>query len=73
MAEEGAGPDGAGVAVNGGGGTGAARNPGDQARPGSAQTGTVPCRDCGGTGLKDTRPCPTCGGSGQVVQIVGDA
>lgn len=67
MAEEGSGPDGAGPA------SGATRNPGDQARPGAPQTGEVPCRDCGGTGLKDDRPCPTCGGTGRVVQIVGDA
>jgi len=67
--EEGSGPDGEGVAQGGP----PRRNPGDQAAPGSSQTGMVSCRDCHGTGLLEDRPCPTCGGTGRVVQIVGDA
>jgi hypothetical protein len=55
------------------GGAPAARQPGDEARPGSAQTAENLCRDCGGTGLRDGAPCPACGGSGRVVGIVGDA
>jgi hypothetical protein len=49
------------------------RAPGDQAAPGSGQTGMVPCPDCHGNGQRAGQPCPTCAGSGQVVQIVGDA
>jgi DnaJ-class molecular chaperone len=71
MPEEGAGADGSGVAT--GAGEGAIRNPGDQSVPGAPQTGMVTCRDCQGTGLKESNPCPACGGGGEVVQIVGDA
>ena len=48
-------------------------NPGDEAPPGSPQTGTVPCPECHGSGRLEEKPCPNCGGTGQVVQIVGDA
>lgn len=48
-------------------------NPGDQAAPGTPQTGEVPCPDCHGSGRAEGRPCRNCGGSGRVVQIVGDA
>ena len=51
----------------------APRAPGDQAAPGSAQTGMVPCPACQGSGKWGETACPNCGGSGQVVQIVGDA
>jgi DnaJ-class molecular chaperone len=66
--QEDSGQDGAGAAA-----PGDRRNPGDQARPGSPQTGTVPCPDCGGSGKREDRACTNCGGTGQVVQIVGDA
>ena len=49
------------------------RNPGDEAAPGTPQTGEAICPECGGTGSAQNRECPNCGGSGQVVQIVGDA
>ncbi|TCZ65364.1 hypothetical protein [Roseicella aquatilis] len=52
---------------------GTPRAPGDQAPPGSPQTGMVPCPACHGSGQREGTPCPNCGGSGQVVQIVGDA
>lgn len=55
------------------GGTAPPRAPGDEAPPGSAQTGMVPCPDCKGSGQRAGQPCPSCEGSGQVVQIVGDA
>ncbi len=50
----------------------APRAPGDQAAPGSAQTGMVPCPACEGCGNRCVTACTNCGGSGQVVQIVGD-
>jgi DnaJ-class molecular chaperone len=66
--EEDSGADGAGPAA-----PTDRRNPGDQARPGSKQTGMVPCPECHGSGKQANRPCPNCGGTGEVVQIVGDA
>ncbi|MDB6124436.1 MAG: Chaperone protein DnaJ [Pedosphaera sp.] len=29
---------------------------------------TVPCENCGGTGVKNRHPCPVCGGTGQVAK-----
>ncbi|WP_019142302.1 hypothetical protein [Noviherbaspirillum massiliense] len=50
------------------------RNPGDEAAPGSEQTGEITCPECNGSGrLADQKPCPNCGGTGLVVKIVGDA
>ncbi len=49
------------------------RNPGDEARPGSPQTGEQICPDCQGSGQREQRPCEICGGTGRVVRIVGDA
>jgi DnaJ-class molecular chaperone len=49
------------------------RNPGDEARPGSPQTGEQICPDCRGSGRRGRKPCETCGGTGRVVRIVGDA
>ena len=66
--QEDSGQDGAGAAA-----PGSRRNPGDQARPGSPQTGMVPCPDCHGSGKRGDGACPACNGTGQVVQIVGDA
>ena len=48
-------------------------NPGDEARPGSPQTGEDICPDCNGTGFLKGQPCPNCGGTGRVTKIVGDA
>lgn len=49
------------------------RNPGDEAPPGSPQTGEAICPECGGSGKKADQACPNCGGTGRIVQIVGDA
>lgn len=50
------------------------RNPGDEAVPGSFQTGEMTCPECHGSGRKEGQDsCPNCGGTGKVVQIVGDA
>lgn len=50
------------------------RNPGDEAMPGSFQTGEETCPECHGRGKKeDQTPCANCGGTGMVVRIVGDA
>lgn len=49
------------------------RMPGDEASPGSAQTGDQICARCGGSGRIEAAPCPDCDGSGRIVQIVGDA
>jgi RecJ-like exonuclease len=49
-------------------------NPGDQAPPGSPQTGEAPCRECKGKGtLADGKRCDNCGGTGKVIELVGDA
>jgi len=48
-------------------------NPGDEAAPGTEQTGKLPCEVCQGTGKVNNKPCAQCGGSGEVVVIVGDA
>jgi RecJ-like exonuclease len=49
-------------------------NPGDEATPGSAQSGEAICPKCGGTGkLAGSKECDNCGGTGIVVQLVGDA
>jgi DnaJ-class molecular chaperone len=50
------------------------RNPGDEAAPGSPQTGEDICPVCGGSGRKEDRTlCVNCGGTGRIVKIVGDA
>jgi DnaJ-class molecular chaperone with C-terminal Zn finger domain len=49
------------------------RNPGDEASPGSPQTGEHLCPDCGGSGRLQGEPCRTCGGTGRIIAIVGDA
>jgi DnaJ-class molecular chaperone len=50
------------------------RSPGDEAAPGTAQTGEDICPECNGSGKKtDQAKCPNCGGTGRVVRIVGDA
>ena len=49
------------------------RRPGDEARPGSPQTGEAACPACHGEGRRGGAPCPECGGTGRVTVIVGDA
>lgn len=50
------------------------RNPGDEAAPGSFQTGEATCPECHGSGKKDGQKiCSNCGGTGMIVKIVGDA
>ncbi|HYD96790.1 MAG TPA: hypothetical protein VEC01_15785 [Noviherbaspirillum sp.] len=50
------------------------RNPGDEAPPGSEQTGEISCPVCHGSGQSAERtPCTHCGGTGMVVVTVGDA
>jgi DnaJ-class molecular chaperone len=49
-------------------------NPGDEAPPGSPQTGENVCRECNGKGTTaDGARCESCGGTGKVIAIVGDA
>ncbi len=50
-----------------------ARKPGDEARPGSPQTGENICRECSGSGRRNGAPCEACGGAGPVTVAVGDA
>ena len=60
--------------TTGGSGPTAPRNPGDEAAPGSPQTGEMICPQCQGSGrLQAGAACPNCGCTGRVVQIVGDA
>ena len=55
-------------------GTAADMNPGDQAPPGSTQTGENVCPKCNGKGtLAGGGRCENCGGTGKVIEIVGDA
>ena len=52
----------------------APRNPGDEASPGTEQTGENTCPVCGGSGKNAAQaPCPNCGGTGVVIVTVGDA
>ncbi|WP_199173291.1 hypothetical protein [Pollutimonas subterranea] len=48
-------------------------NPGDDAAPGTAGTGEVPCPDCNGTGDLNGVSCKNCGGTGKVIKGVGGA
>lgn len=50
------------------------RNPGDEAAPGTPQTGEAICPVCSGSCLLAGHiVCDYCGGTGRVVQNVGDA
>jgi hypothetical protein len=48
-------------------------NPGDEAAPGTPQTGENLCPRCGGSGRVQDGACTTCGGTGRVVSNIGDA
>lgn len=49
-------------------------NPGDQAPPGSPQSGERICPRCAGTGKQASgTQCEFCGGTGRVIELVGDA
>jgi RecJ-like exonuclease len=49
-------------------------NPGDQAPPGSPQSGENVCPKCNGKGkLANGESCSNCGGTGKVIELVGDA
>jgi hypothetical protein len=48
-------------------------SPGDEAAPGTPQTGEAICPRCAGSGLIHDRPCPDCQGSGTITVLVGDA
>ena len=47
--------------------------PGDEAAPGTPQTGEGLCPDCSGKGRIDGQACPSCAGTGTVIVNVGDA
>lgn len=46
---------------------------GDEAAPGTPQTGEGLCPECSGKGVVDGRACETCAGTGTVVVNIGDA
>jgi hypothetical protein len=48
-------------------------NPGDDAPPGTPDTGGNLCPRCSGRGIVDGKPCATCGGTGKVIEGVGGA
>jgi len=48
-------------------------NPGDQAPPGSPQSGERQCPRCSGSGRQGDEQCEFCGGTGMVIELVGDA
>ena len=50
-----------------------AARPGDEAAPGTPQTGEGLCPVCAGKGRIDGRPCATCAGTGTVIVNIGDA
>ena len=48
-------------------------NPGDEAPPGTPDTGENVCPTCGGTGRIDGKECLACGGTGKVIEAIGGA
>lgn len=50
-----------------------AARPGDEAAPGTPQTGEGLCPACAGKGRIGDRPCATCAGTGTVIVNIGDA
>jgi hypothetical protein len=51
----------------------APKNPGDEALPGSKQTGDQICPACQGSGRIQDSDCADCGGTGRITVLVGDA
>jgi RecJ-like exonuclease len=49
------------------------RDPGDESRPGSKQSGDQICPTCSGSGRINNAACTDCGGTGRITAIVGDA
>ena len=47
--------------------------PGDQAEPGTPDTGENLCPTCSGSGSVEGRTCETCQGTGQVTEGIGGA
>ena len=47
--------------------------PGDEAAPGTTNTGDNICPDCAGSGKLDGRSCSTCRGTGTVTEGIGGA
>jgi hypothetical protein len=47
--------------------------PGDEAEPGTPQTGEGLCPACSGSGRTDGHECSTCAGTGTVIVNIGDA
>lgn len=50
-----------------------ARQPGDEAPPGTPGNGEAVCRRCGGSGRDGGQTCPDCQGTGKVTQGIGGA
>jgi RecJ-like exonuclease len=49
-------------------------NPGDEAPPGSPNSGENICPECHGSGtLAGKGECPNCGGTGKIIQGIGGA
>lgn len=48
-------------------------NPGDEAAPGTPNTGEDICPACGGSGELDGGECANCGGTGKVIRGIGGA
>ncbi len=49
------------------------KKPGDEVRPGTAQSGESLCPACSGKGEVKGKTCSECGGAGTVTTLVGDA
>lgn len=45
--------------------------PGDEATPGTTNTGETLCPDCSGSGQVDGQACATCKGTGRVTEGIG--
>lgn len=48
-------------------------SPGDQAAPGTPDTGENLCPKCSGSGRLDGGECPNCGATGKVIEPIGGA
>jgi DnaJ-class molecular chaperone len=49
------------------------KKPGDEVRPGTAQSGENLCPTCSDKGEVNEETCSECGGAGTVTTLVGDA